>query len=130
MADSFEIDGSDLVRLAEQLGQAAVEVDRAAYRETKIAAKSLERKWRDNARESAGRHGIHYPKSITSEQMPATGEVRWQVGPESARKQGGMGMGFEFGSVNQPPHLDMSSVVPDVEAAMFAALDKAVRDLL
>lgn len=128
MADSIEIDASELVKLAEEFGQAAIEVDRAAYRETKAAAKTLERKWRDNARESAGRHGVHYPKAITSEQMPARGEAWWQVGPESDRPQGDMS--FEFGSRNQPPHWDMTSVAPDVEAEFFDKLDKAVRDLL
>lgn len=127
MADSFEIDGSDLVRLADEFGQAAIEVDRAAYAATKEAAQDLLKKWQKNARKTARKHGKHYPRAITAEQMPATGEAWWQVGPESHRKQGDMS--FEFGSVNQPPHLDMSSVVPDVEAAMFEALDKAVRDL-
>lgn len=130
MADDIEIDGSDLVRLADELGRAAIEVDRAAYAATKDAAQTLRDRWKENAKESAGRHGKHYHRAITAEQMPATGEAWWQVGPESGRKQGGMGMGFEYGSVNQPPHLDMTSVVPDVEAAMFEALDKAVRDLL
>jgi hypothetical protein len=128
VADSFDIDGSDFVKLAEELGKAAIEVDRAAYRETKAAAKTLEEKWRANAKESAGRHGKHYPRAITSEQMPATGEAWWQVGPESDRKQGDMS--FEYGSRNQPPHLDMTREIPGIEQAMFEALDKAVRDLL
>lgn len=130
MADSIDIDVSDLLGFADELGQAAIEIDRKAYEVTKTAAKTLERKWRSNARSSAGAHGKHYPRAITSEQMPAMNEAWWQVGPESHLPQGGMGEGFEYGSKNQPPHHDMTSVMPEIEAGMISALDKAARDLL
>lgn len=55
------------------------------------------------ATRSAGRHGKHYPNSITAEPR---GELKWEYGPDSARPQGGMS--FEYGSRNQPPHLDLA----------------------
>lgn len=42
----------------------------------------------------------HYPKSISSEM---TGPLQAEIGPVSAKKQGGMGPGVEFGSINAGP---------------------------
>lgn len=62
--------------------------------------------WASNARETSGDHGKHYPNSIDAELVFDLGGVSVDVGPNAAKKQGGMGRGFEFGSQNQPPHLD------------------------
>lgn len=56
-----------------------------------------------NAKQSAGRHGKHYHKAFTAEPI---GPFEWEYGPDSARPQGGMS--FEYGSRNQPPHLDLN----------------------
>lgn len=58
---------------------------------------------RANAQRSAGAHGKHYPKSITSEMHAG---LSGEYGPDAAMPQGGMS--FEFGSRNQPPHLDLA----------------------
>lgn len=64
---------------------------------------------RDNARRSAGRHGKHYPRSFTWEMRGSlfggAGFIA-EYGPDATRRQGGMS--FEFGSRNQPPHLDLA----------------------
>ena len=55
------------------------------------------------ARKTAGAHGVHYPKSFMAEMVaPLVGEY----GPDASMRQGGMS--FEFGSRNQPPHLDLA----------------------
>jgi len=61
-----------------------------------------------NAKESAGRHGKHYPKSFTTEMtgLVAGGLIAGEYGPDASRQQGGMS--FEFGSRNQKPHLDLA----------------------
>lgn len=63
---------------------------------------------RQNARRTAGRHGKHYPKSITSEMRTSLfgGTYSAEYGPDASRPQGRMS--FEFGSRNQPPHLDLA----------------------
>lgn len=65
---------------------------------------------RTNAERTAGRHGLHYPKSITSELHRGRGlfgnSISGEYGPDSSRPQGGMS--FETGSRNQPPHLDLA----------------------
>lgn len=67
------------------------------------------------ARESAGAHGKHYHRAITSE---GTGPLQAEFGPDSSRPQGGMS--FERGSRNQPPHNDLAQaadkVLPDMAA--------------
>lgn len=66
---------------------------------------------KDNARRSEGAHGKHYHKAFTTEIRPVFagfGTVihSGEYGPDIARPQGGMS--FEFGSRNQPPHLDLA----------------------
>ncbi len=64
---------------------------------------------RDNARRTSGAHGKHYPKAFTWEMRNGLfGGASFvaEYGPDVARPQGGMS--FEFGSRNQPPHLDLA----------------------
>lgn len=85
---------------------------------------SLRTVWRSNARATSGVHGIHYPLAITTEMKFGLGSIAAEVGPDPSKKQGGMS--FEFGSVNQPPHLDgqkaADAVTPKFLKAMEAAL--------
>lgn len=69
---------------------------------------------RSIAKQSAGRHGVHYPKSITAERVSA---LVWVYGPDSALPQGGMS--FEGGSVNQKPHRDLAKSA-DIIGPRFA----------
>lgn len=66
---------------------------------------------RDNARRSAGAHGKHYPRSITSEmrgivEFGGSAGISGEYGPDISLQQGDMS--FEGGSRNQPPHLDLA----------------------
>lgn len=80
----------------------------------KSNAQSGQRLARGFARESAGAHGKHYHKAITAE---ARSPFSWEYGPDAGMPQGGMS--FEFGSRNQPPHLDLARSA-DVVAPRFA----------
>lgn len=57
------------------------------------------------ARRSAGAHGKHYPRSITSEMLSTSGAISGEWGPDPGLPQGGMS--FEQGSRNQPAHNDL-----------------------
>lgn len=129
MAD-LDLDGSDLVKLATDIGVDAHRIAERAYPLVKEQALALRNEWRDNARDTAGAHGKLYPRTITAEQMPVRGAVEWEVGPESALDQGGMGRGFEYGSVNQPPHWDMTMAVTDREPKFMSAVEELVRSFL
>lgn len=90
------------------------------------AGEAFAREWADNARETAGEHGKHYPDSITAERVVAVSGISVDVGPDKSRRQGGMGLGFEFGSENQPPHLDglraQDALAPRLERMIDAAM--------
>jgi hypothetical protein len=70
------------------------------------SAAKLQADWRAGARRSSGRHGKHYPASITHDVTIQDGAVTSDIGPDNAKLQGRMGRGFEYGSVHQPPHMD------------------------
>jgi hypothetical protein len=76
------------------------------------------------ARQSAGAHGKHYHRAITSE---ATGVLEAEYGPDSARPQGGMS--FERGSRNQPPHNDLAQSADKIVPAMAADVRKLLAKL-
>lgn len=76
---------------------------------------------RDNARQTSGTHGKHYPRSITWEMsgtvsFGGVNGIAGEYGPDSAKPQGGMS--FEGGSINQPPHNDLAKSA-DVIAPAF-----------
>ncbi len=105
-------DTSEVARLAADLSAAPGRVQRRSANIVEEEAKALRDTWRNNARRTAGRHGKHYPNAITHEVRGLSAEI----GPESGRPQGGMS--FEFGSRNQPPHLDGTRAA-DVHAPRF-----------
>ncbi|MFI6594994.1 hypothetical protein ACIBHX_02030 [Nonomuraea sp. NPDC050536] len=127
---SFDLDASELLDIVRYLDNAEHEAARKTYPIVKKHAEQLRDQWRENATETARRHGKHYPKAITTEQIPTAEEVLWEVGPESGLPQGGMGPGFEYGSRNQPPHWDGARAVIKQEPKFIKDLDEMVRELL
>lgn len=113
-----EIDVSELVTLAVELRAAGKTLPAAAYTVTAKHTAALGVTWRRNARQSAGAHGRLYPASITSTTRTVGKVIEGEVGPDPSRPQGAMGPGFEFGSVNQPPHLDGQRAL-DVQSPLF-----------
>ena len=128
----MEFDASDLNRLSADLGKISAGTTKAMFGVFKDGAEDLRDQWRANARETSGQHGRHYPNSITYDVNPGL-NIEFEVGPDPRLKQGSMGPGFEFGSVNQPPHLDgqraTDEVVPRLEKRVDGALGYLLRDL-
>lgn len=115
--------------LAKELGQASGKVAVALYTVYAESGEAFAEDWADNARETSGEHGKHYPNSITSETRVALG-IHVETGPDSSMKQGSMGRGFEFGSRNQPPHLDGARALPIAEVRLLRGADAAIGHLL
>lgn len=115
--------------LARDFGKASAKVVPALFDAYKKEAKAFEADWRTNAAATSGKHGKHYPKSITSEMKVGLSIVA-EIGPESGRPQGSMGRGFEFGSRNQPPHLDGARALPAAEGRLESAGTAAVDKVL
>lgn len=124
----FEVTG--LNELAADLERAGRDIERKARDVVERNATQLRNQWHDNARATARRHGRHYPKSITAEQIPDSDAITWEVGPDSAMKQGSMGRGFEFGSVNQPPHLDGMRAFTQQEPKFLADIEQLTKEIL
>lgn len=120
---------SDIQSLAVDFQKASAALARDLYDCFKDAGEEFAEDWRSNARATSGTHGRHYPNAITSETLVALGIVV-ETGPESGRRQGGMGMGFEFGGPKQPPHLDGAKALPRAEARIQRAADIAIGHLL
>lgn len=103
---AFRGDASEIFALASDMSKVGAKAIPALRLSMGQVGVALARDWAANARATSGAHGVHYPESIDSELVFDLGGVSVDVGPNSAKKQGSMGRGFEFGSVNQPPHLD------------------------
>ncbi|MGW4406519.1 hypothetical protein ACWEJ6_20995 [Nonomuraea sp. NPDC004702] len=129
MAD-LDLDFSELLPVGDEIEDRAQRVAEGAFPLVKDYALKLQRKWRENARDTALPHGKHYPRSITASQIYDLSAAVWEVGPDSLLPQGGMGRGFEFGSVHQPPHLDGARATTAIEPEFNAAVDKLVKDLM
>lgn len=82
-----------------------------------------------NAKRTAGAHGKHYPRSITSSMNRGGGlfgnVISGEYGPDPSKPQGGMS--FENGSRNQPPHRDLAKSA-DIIGPSFAQEVRALPD--
>jgi hypothetical protein len=119
----ISLDTHELDALAVDLGKLGAE---AVKRLTPVfveGGEQLVKTWAENARATAGQHGKHYPNSIDMDLAVST-DIVVEVGPNPNKKQGRMS--FEFGSVNQPPHLDgqraADAEIPRIERRIQAAL--------
>lgn len=83
--------------------------------------------WASNARATSGAHGVHYPESIDSEMVLSGTSIAVDVGPNAGMPQGGMS--FEFGSRNQPPHLDGAKALDEMTPRAEKMIDAAMGHL-
>ncbi len=123
----FRGDASEIYDLAADMSAVTAKMVPALREGMADAGEIVERAWRNNAIQTSGEHGKHYPDSIDSELVFDLTGVSVDIGPNSAKKQGPMGAGFEFGSENQPPHLDgaraMEANESQVERRVAQAMD-------
>jgi hypothetical protein len=119
------IDDRELRALAADLSAMPNKSLKAMRAVFEAGADNLASRWRANAKETSGTHGKHYPASITWQERFST-DLEFEVGPEVGKPQGRMGPGFEYGSVNQPPHLDgnraADELLPKIEGDIAAVM--------
>ena len=126
----FRGDASEIYQLAGDMGQVGARAIPALRTTMAAAGEAFAREWSANARETSGQHGVHYPNSIDSELVFNLSGVSVDVGPDAAKKQGSMGRGFEFGSVNQPPHLDGLRALDGFQQRAERMVDATIGHLL
>lgn len=122
-------DASDIYRLAADLSSVAARSVPALGAGMAEAGRTVERAWRNNAVATSGVHGKHYPDSIDSEVAFGPDGISVDIGPNASKPQGSMGAGFEFGSINQPPHLDGARALADNEAQVELRIAQALDPL-
>lgn len=123
---SSDFDVGELARLEQDLREAPMRVQRKLPPVVDRGAVNIKRDWRASATETAGQHGKLYPSSIDFDAGWVSGGYEAEIGPRTDRPQGGMGPGFEYGSVHQQPHMDGNRAA-DAEGPRF---ERAVADLI
>lgn len=122
-------DASEVYALSADLSQVGAKAVPALRGVMGDVGEAFAKEWAANARETSGEHGKHYPDSIDSELVFDVTGVSVEAGPNSAKKQGSMGRGFEFGSENQPPHLDGLRALDGMQARAERVVDSAIGHL-
>lgn len=125
----FRGDASEILALGNDLSQVGFKAVPAMRGVLAEVGTAFAEEWAANARETAGSHGIHYPDSIDSELVFDVGGISVDVGPNAGKRQGSMGEGFEFGSRNQPPHLDGLRALDGIQARAERVVDSAIGHL-
>lgn len=97
----------------------------AVTKAVQSTAEELRDQWRENAAQSSGAHGPHYPASINYKMKPALTAIVAEIEPTSGMPQADMS--WEFGSVNQPPHLDGQRALDQVGPSLPRRIDAALR---
>lgn len=124
-------DDRELVALAADLENMGSKTHKAVRGVFQSGAQDLKNEWRANATKTAGEHGRLYPLAIDWEEKIST-SIHMEIGPDSDKPQGGMGPGFEFGSANQPPHLDgqlaADRVIPLLDRRIGLAVEDVFKD--
>lgn len=120
----MSIGASEFFELARDFEKAPAAVAKGLYDAYRGAGEGFRDDWKSNARGTAGEHGKHYPDAITTEMKFAGFSIEVETGPETGLKQGGMS--FEYGSQNQPPHLDGLLAMPLAAARLDRLADAAI----
>lgn len=122
-------DASQVYKLAADLTQVGTKSVPAMRVVMLGVGEALANEWASNARGTSGEHGVHYPDSIDAELAFGVTGISVDVGPNASKPQGGMGKGFEFGSRNQPPHLDGLRALDGMQARAERIIESAVGHL-
>lgn len=121
----FEWDTGEVSELAFDLERAGPLVQRRLITVGNEWSEDLQDHWRNNAVLTARSHGKHYPKRIDWDRI---GFLDWEIGPHG-HPQGEMS--FEYGSRNQPPHLDggraLDMELPRLPRRVALAGERALR---
>lgn len=126
-------DVSELIRLEQDLGKVPGIAVATVTAASLASGQVLRDTWASNVAATGGSHLPHLPSAITVEQKISLGSVGVEVGPETGRKQGALGKGDEYGSVNTPAHMNGHKAADTVESQFFKAVEaaagKALSDL-
>lgn len=114
-------DTRQLIALEADLGKVSGLAVRAVSEAALANGESLKALWADGIRSTGGTHLPHLPDAVTAEPTFGLGggSIGVEVGPELGKKQGALGKGDEYGSVNTPAHMH-GHTAADVTEPKFA----------
>jgi hypothetical protein len=121
VSDIDVIGASAVVAELGKIGTKAVLRTRAVVEEGAIDVRN---EWRDNATATAGTHGKWYPSSIRYTMAPFSFDIEARVEPKPGFKQAEMD--FEYGSHNQPPHLDGQKAIDHLGPLIARRIELAI----
>lgn len=120
---------NEIMALAKEFQAASKQTARALFDSFKESGEEYAKEWAAAAKITAGRHGKHYHKSITSEPKISR-SITVDVGPQTNRLQGSMGKGFEFGDSKSPAHLDGANLLVAATERTERRADSVIGHLL
>ncbi len=123
---SMHIDLDGLDALADDFDRAGDRVADELEPIVKRALQNIKADWRRRARRSAGRHGKLYPLAIDYDIARLGDRIDGEVGPQAGKPQGGMGRGFEYGSIHTAPKPDGDAALREEEPKFQAQAEAAV----
>ena len=123
MAGAMVWDVSQVLKLEASLGKVAGGMVAPITGVVQTSGAALLAQWISGATASSGSWGKAYPGKIQGKLATSIGSIRYDAQPTVA-------WSFEYGSVNQPPHLDglkaFTAISPSFTTAVAAAATKAV----
>lgn len=129
---SYRFDTSELDQLEADLTNNVEVLEADVGQVVERAALNVRRDSRRGIRQQiTGTYLPHYPQSITYEMDNARGRyAEAEVGPETGRRQGGMGAGVEFGSAHTGPLPHLFPAFDDESPRLYEHLRRVVGQVL
>jgi hypothetical protein len=127
MSDGIFFDTRALVALSADLGKVPGRMTQAVTAAAEASGESLRKEWGANVRASSPEGHLKWlPDAVTAEMKFGLGSIGVEVGPDTAKRQGALGKGDEYGSRNTPAHMSGHRAT-DVETPRFEkSLDAAM----
>ena len=118
---TWSVDTSQEQALADRLGELGPELMDGLHEATKDAGTAMRDGWRTNAKRTSGSHGKKYPRTIRASTSSGEDWAEADVYSVSPAARG-----YEYGSRNQPPHLDAAKAYPAAERDWRDGCDTAL----
>lgn len=132
MADGFDIDFSDITKLAADIAEAPREVRPNLRKALEVTSRNIKDAWASKVAGSPGLEGLQGAVSYdvlsdNSSVAPITAEI----GFDKSRRQGPLGNISEFGSVHHPPRgyglAALQENAADFEKGIDIAVEQAMK---
>lgn len=124
---SFKADTSGLRNLEYRLNKAGLKVMPTVVATVSKSSLDIKNSWRDNAKESSGKHASQYPFTVIYEMNQTPTFVESIISPVGGKgTQAPLKAVLEHGSANNPGHLDGKRALEEHREAIEIFMQAAV----